>query len=529
MTKINFGEGLRMNYIRYYNEFSQTLNHEHHAWRICARGQGPAQGRHQRNHPRLWFGGQGAPLQVRRLAVLICAAGLWAGAALAGSPESVTVTIDTHASGPVIPDDFMGLSFGMKALPGNKAGAHLFSDTNTPLVTLFQNVGLRHLRVGGTTVESPPKTPIPNQTDIDNLFAFARAAGVKKIIYSLRLLETNAACNYAATNAAIAKYIWDHYQSQLDHFAIGNEPELQRVFKQDYVIRGFPTYNEQWKKFAAAITEAVPEATFVGPDAGSGNAGWSAKFGNAVQDMSSIKQIAMHYYAGGKGKGVAAAEGIDTMLSPGWLKNYQALHGKIVPIGLPYLFTEANDHYSGGISNASDTFAGALWALDFLHWWAAHDAQRVDFHNTQWVVSDIVTPTAEGRFKINPKGYGLKTFDLGAHGQVEGVTVSNSQSINLTAYAVRNAQQLFVTLINKEHGPNARSASVIFEASSVIEPVEAIFLNAPNGDVAARTGVTLGGATIDDDAPWRGKWTPLANLSLNLPAASAAVVKFSTQ
>jgi fructose-bisphosphate aldolase class II len=34
MTKINFGEGIRMNYIKYYNEFSQTLNHEHHAWRI---------------------------------------------------------------------------------------------------------------------------------------------------------------------------------------------------------------------------------------------------------------------------------------------------------------------------------------------------------------------------------------------------------------------------------------------------------------------------------------------------------------
>ncbi len=34
MTKINFGEGIRMNYIRYWNEFSQTLNHEQHAWRI---------------------------------------------------------------------------------------------------------------------------------------------------------------------------------------------------------------------------------------------------------------------------------------------------------------------------------------------------------------------------------------------------------------------------------------------------------------------------------------------------------------
>ncbi len=35
MTKINFGEGLRMNYIRYFNDFSRTLNHEHHAWRIA--------------------------------------------------------------------------------------------------------------------------------------------------------------------------------------------------------------------------------------------------------------------------------------------------------------------------------------------------------------------------------------------------------------------------------------------------------------------------------------------------------------
>ncbi|HEY3861526.1 MAG TPA: class II fructose-bisphosphate aldolase [Verrucomicrobiae bacterium] len=35
MTKINFGEGLRINYIRYFNELSQALNHEHHVWRIA--------------------------------------------------------------------------------------------------------------------------------------------------------------------------------------------------------------------------------------------------------------------------------------------------------------------------------------------------------------------------------------------------------------------------------------------------------------------------------------------------------------
>ena len=35
MTKINFGESLRMNYISYFNELSKTLNHEHHVWRIA--------------------------------------------------------------------------------------------------------------------------------------------------------------------------------------------------------------------------------------------------------------------------------------------------------------------------------------------------------------------------------------------------------------------------------------------------------------------------------------------------------------
>jgi ketose-bisphosphate aldolase len=35
MTKINFGESLRMNYISYFNELSETLSHEHHVWRIA--------------------------------------------------------------------------------------------------------------------------------------------------------------------------------------------------------------------------------------------------------------------------------------------------------------------------------------------------------------------------------------------------------------------------------------------------------------------------------------------------------------
>ena len=34
MSKINFGEGVRVNYIKYFLECSQTIDHEHHPWRI---------------------------------------------------------------------------------------------------------------------------------------------------------------------------------------------------------------------------------------------------------------------------------------------------------------------------------------------------------------------------------------------------------------------------------------------------------------------------------------------------------------
>jgi hypothetical protein len=462
---------------------------------------------------------------------LICVAVLWSNAARAQSP--VTLTIDTKLPGATIPADFVGLSFGMKTLPGG----HFFNATNSELITLFRNLGLRHLRVGGTTVESPPSTPIPGEADIDNLFAFAKAAGVNKIIYSLRLLETNPACNYAATNAAIAKYIWAHYRESLESFAIGNEPDVKRVFKQDYAITDFRSYLAKWQRFAAAITNAVPGAKFAGPDAGSANVFWTAHFAEAEKDSGIISAITEHFYVGGRGKGVEPAQGIDDMLSAKWIDANEGLYRKVtVPVlaaGLPFEFTEANDHYSGGVRDASDTFAGALWALDFLHWWAAHDTRGVDFHNTQWVVNDVITPDADRRLTITPKGYGIKAFDLGGHGSVMPVAISNADGINLTAYAVRDGAEVFVTLINKEHGSTAREAQVTIVLEGRGQRANAIFLAAPNGDVTAKSGVTLGGSGINSSVPWQGKWAPVSlsetgKCKITVPSASAAILRFQS-
>jgi hypothetical protein len=473
---------------------------------------------------------------MKLLSFLICAGCLLASSIRAQSP--VTLTIGPRASSAIIQDDFIGLSFGMKTLLGNKAGGHFFSATNAPLITLFQNLGIRHLRVGGTTVESPPATPIPDETDVDNLFGFVRAAGVKHVIYSLRLLQTDPALQYTVTNAAAAKYIWNHYRSYLECFAIGNEPDRKTIYDQDFTITNFASYLDRWRIFASAITNVVPEAKFAGPDAGSGNVYWTTHFAGMEKNSGLVEVVTEHFYSGGAGRGLDARQGIEAMLSRDNVKVNQALYdnmaAKVLADSLPFRFTEANDHYSGGVHDASDTFAGALWALDFLHWWAAHDAKGVDFHNTQWVVSDIITPDATGRLTIYPKSYGLKAFDLGGHGNIIPMAIANPQRVNLTAYAVRGAGNLFVTIINKDHGVGANAANVKIVADGILQRFETIFLTSPDGDVTAKSGVTLGGASISSDGPWLGKWTPLepdksGHCVVKVPATSAVIVKIAAE
>ena len=151
------------------------------------------------------------------------------GAAGPGA-HPVTVTIDGGHLGPVVPDDFAGLSFERGPLSTGNAGVsgNLFSPASNSLITLFRNLGLGSLRIGGGTVDQliPAGTGSDGLTGIDNLFAFAAAAGVK-VIYSLRLLSPAAdpVGDLKAVHAQAAGHIWGRYQQNVASFAIGNEPD----------------------------------------------------------------------------------------------------------------------------------------------------------------------------------------------------------------------------------------------------------------------------------------------------------------
>src|SRR4029077_19219726 len=112
-------------------------------------------------------------------------------AAAGPGAHRVTVTIDAGRLGPVVPGDFAGLSFerGPLVSPGNAGvSGNVFGPGSNSLITLFRNLGLGNLRIGGGrgSRRIPGGRGGEGRAGIENLFAFAPAPGVK-FIYSLRL------------------------------------------------------------------------------------------------------------------------------------------------------------------------------------------------------------------------------------------------------------------------------------------------------------------------------------------------------
>ncbi|MGH7981448.1 MAG: hypothetical protein ACREE6_18880 [Limisphaerales bacterium] len=92
-----------------------------------------------------------------------------------------------------------------------------------------------------------------------------------------------------------------------------------------------------------------------------------------------------------------------------------------------------------------------------------------------------------------------------------------------------NDKNIYVTNINKEHGEQARDANITI-ADAGFADAQVMSLTVPKGDVAAKTGATLGGAEIKSDGSWKGKWTQPAPaktgfFTLTIPAASASIAR----
>ncbi len=471
-----------------------------------------------------------------------------------GAPAEAQVTIQIDASkvGAAIPTDYSGVSFEAHLLLAEN-GMHYFRPDNEQLINLFHTLGIKSLRIGGNTSDRDVRQ-LPSEADFDSLFGFAKASGVK-VIYCLRLHNGD-------TNVDIqtAKYIMSHYGPLIDCFSIGQEPSAYPVEKNDTRANTermgtanekytFESYREDWKKFADALIAAVPDIKFCGPSVHN-NGEWARRFMEDFGHSNHVVLITEHLYPGGAGGKVPTPEiGRDRMLandadaSNSFPRVYQKLYDSFVPMaisnGLPYRLEEVNNYFNGGATNVSNTFAASLWGLDFMYWWAAHHAAGVNFHTGDRVAAGYTLlpskytayfSTTNG-YIVRPLGYGIKAFDLGSHGKFVPANISGNTDLNLSTYTVLGEDKnLYVTLINKERGENARAANITLGAGANFTQAETISLVQATGDIAATSGVTLGGAEIEHSGDWSGTWKTLRTdkggaFSIMVPAASATIVR----
>jgi hypothetical protein len=464
-----------------------------------------------------------------------------------GAETSVSIGLDSRHPGAAIPPGFAGLSFEVALVLPGPNGVHYFRPDNLPLITLFHTLGIEHLRIGGNTSDRDARQ-LPSEADLDSLFPFSKAAGVK-VIYCLRLHNGN-----PQEAASVVKYVMDHYAPQVDCFSIGQEPSAYPVEKVDTRPPAermgaaaekyrYEDYRADWKRFAAAIIAAAPDVKFCGPGVHN-NGTWARRFMADFARSNHVALITEHLYPGGAGGKVPSPEfGRARMLSNDFVRAYQKLYDGFVPMAssnaLPYRLEEVNNYFNGGATNVSNTFASALWGLDFMCWWAAHGAAGLDFHTGDRVAAGSRMTqsrytaffTATNGFVVRPLGYGIKAFALGGRGRLLPLTFPAQSGFNLSAYGgLAPDNTVCVTLINKEHGPAARAANVTLDPGPGYARGQALYLTAPDGDVAAQTGVTLGGAAIKQDGTWEGTWTPLAPspagvFTVKVPASSAAIIR----
>ena len=446
----------------------------------------------------------------------LCASGTsWA------QSDAVTVTLSPSNPGATISSDFSGLSYEEQDLVPI-SGVYYFVKTNQPLITLFNTLGVKSLRIGGNTADSGT---LPANADIDAFFGFAEAANVK-VLYTLRLKTFDA----AAANTT-ATYIMDHYSADLTCFEIGNEP--------DVYLSSYSTYQSEAQTYIDTISASNPTAKFCGPGGTGGSGTWAASFAQYFASTGKIALVTHHNYFGGAGGSTTGAAARNLLLSATMDSNYATNANIYVPTvlseGLSYRISETNSFYNGGSSGCSNTFAEALWDLDYMYWWANEKAEGINFHTGDTVsggtayYSFFITTT--GGYNVHPGAYGPLAFKLGGIGRIVPVTLSNPSGMDLTAYGVlASDNSLWVTIINKTHETGSITADLTIDLGGNYSKGDMWLMQAPNNDDSQMTGITLGGGGVGVNGTWSGTSEPVSvsgsTATLTLSPASAAVIQF---
>jgi hypothetical protein len=427
-----------------------------------------------------------------------------------------------------ISPDFIGLGYETSAV----AQTNYFGANNITLIQLYRNLRPHGLiRIGGnvsdhtryvadgvSAVRSEKEVTIINQTNLERLAAFARATGWK-VMWGLNL-GTGSKEAAAAEAKAVAAALGDHLQS----FQIGNEVDFHSGY--NWNVNNYDSYYSNYLAYKAAIRNVLPQAQFSGPDVAV-NMSWLTAF--AKSEANDVKLLTHHYYRADASSREAT---IEYLLKPDtrWKRTLEQLQYISQECGVPYRINEVNSFSGGGKVGVSDTFAGALWCLDFMFLAASHGCEGVnletDINQHAWIshYSPIVH-AADGRCSACPEYYGMLAFSMAGNGDLLKLDL-NKDDINLTAYATRDSRgDIWLTVINKDLTKSAQVEAALPEGFST---ANAFCLQAPS--VKSKTQISFAGGKFSPN----GRWIPgkpekpkikKSNIQFSMPPVSAFLLR----
>jgi len=423
---------------------------------------------------------------------------------------TATLKLHSDATGPRIPDNFIGLSYETNEL----TNPSFFSIENTGLITQFRTLSTNGvLRIGGNTSDigywkPTPTSPAPTihvgGTGVGEPTSALAYSITPEAIYNLRgfLDRTGWTCIYGinlGTNtpgraAEEADFVTrtlgfvhdspDH--GKLEYFQLGNEPDLFRTHLRDPKTWGPSLYMDEWLDTANAIRSRLPTARFGLPDT-SGAPDWYAAVVTrllTLSDPPTIAALSHHYYIGGPPSNPDMT--IDHILAPAprvtqLATDIRAAAARLsagVHHPVPYRMTEGNTCYRGGKPGVSDVFAASLWAADYLLNLATNGYAGVNLHGGTGeyvgnslgghLPGDDIVLAAHGDPSKHPHPYYTPIAHIGDNYLLEPVAYGmlfannfagatsfpidfNPRSVNATAYAATlPTGQRIVALINKD-------------------------------------------------------------------------------
>lgn len=432
-----------------------------------------------------------------------------AGAALAGrfralaQPHpAISLQLEPEAPLASVPDNFMGLGYEMSSV----AQPGLFSADSTKYVSLVRQLGRRGvIRLGGIVSDytryvpsgpsrSEPKDTVISRGDLARLRGFLDATGWTAI-WSLNFGRGNLDDAIAEVNDVHGilgtKLLAVELGNEVENYGRGASP--LRTPPWD-----FSRYLAQYRNWHRAIVAAVPGMRFAAPDTAA-SVDWVEEMAADARDE--VQLLTTHYYRGDQRKGT-----LEQLVHPD--PQLEAKLDRLRQIsrssGIPWRMCETNSFFGGGRPGLSDTFAGALWTLNYLLLLAQSGCAGVNLETgyNQLGFMSSYSPIREdfhGNIEVGAPYYGMLAFAAARAAGAEMLPVKLvSPDPELAVYAIgKQARLQAVVIINWSE---TREGSVSLAGLPMKSPW-VLRLAAPS--LTSKEGIRLGDAPVGPDGTWK--------------------------